>query len=86
MSNPADPAGGVRVTHDVDRAAVGQQVIELRLIGEFVDPRQVDQKQPARIVGRGIEAIEVHRLAVGGWCARPRGRARHPPRRSTRIA
>ena len=60
--DPALPAGGVRVTHDVDRAAVGQQVIELRPIGEFVDPLQVDQEQPARIVGRGVEAIEVDRL------------------------
>ncbi len=35
---PAGPAGGIRVAHDVDRAAVGQQVIELRLIGQLVDP------------------------------------------------
>ena len=62
MSNRPTPAGGIRVTHDVDRATVGQQVIEFGPIGEFVDPRQVDQEQPARIVGRGIEAIEVHRL------------------------
>ena len=47
----ADPAGGVGISHDVDGAAVGQQVIELRPIGEFVDPRQVNQEQPAGIVG-----------------------------------
>ena len=28
----------------------------------MVDPPEVDQEQPARIVGRGIEAIEVRRL------------------------
>ena len=33
------PARGVRVAHDVDRAAVGQQVIKFRPIGELVDPR-----------------------------------------------
>ena len=38
-------------------------MIEFGVIGEFVDPRQVDQEQPARIVSRGIEAIEIHRLA-----------------------
>ena len=41
---PALPAGGVGVAHDVDRAAVAQQVIELRPIGEFVDPLEVDQQ------------------------------------------
>ena len=59
---PADPASSVRVTHDVDRAAIGQQVIEFRLIGKFVDPFQVDQQQSARIVGRGVEAIKIDRL------------------------
>jgi hypothetical protein len=39
---PADPAGGARVAHDVDCAAVGQQMRELRLIDEFVDLRQVN--------------------------------------------
>jgi hypothetical protein len=59
----AAPAGGVRVTHDVYGAAVGQQMLEFGVIGEFVDPRQVDQEQPARITSRGIEAIEIHWLA-----------------------
>jgi hypothetical protein len=60
---PAAPSGGVRVTHDVDRAAVGQQVVEFGAIGQFVDPPKVDEKQATRIGSRGIEAIEVHRLA-----------------------
>ena len=54
---PAPPAGRIRIAHDVDRAAVGQQMIELRLIGELVDARQIDQQQPARVGGRCIEAI-----------------------------
>ena len=28
------------------------------MIGEFVDPRQVDQERPERVISRGIEAIE----------------------------
>jgi hypothetical protein len=40
--------------HDVDGAAVAQQVI-----GALVDPRQVDHQQATRIVGRGVEAIEI---------------------------
>jgi hypothetical protein len=60
---PAAPAGSVRVTYDVDGAAVVQQMIEFGVIGEFVDPRQVDQEQPTRIISRGIEAIEIHWLA-----------------------
>jgi hypothetical protein len=35
---PAAPTGGVRVTHNVDRAAVGQQVVEFGMVGQFVDP------------------------------------------------
>ena len=38
------PSGGVRVTNDIDCAAVGQQIIELRPIGEFVDARQIDKQ------------------------------------------
>jgi hypothetical protein len=60
---PTDPTGGVRITHDVDGATVGQQVIVLRPIGQFVDPCQVDQERPARASsGEGVETIEVHRL------------------------
>jgi len=44
-------------------SAVGQQMIEFGVIGEFVDPRQVDQEQPTRIISRGIEAIKIHWLA-----------------------
>jgi hypothetical protein len=42
----------------------GQQVVKLRVLGEFIDPSEVDQKQPARIVRRGIEAIETLRLSA----------------------
>jgi hypothetical protein len=31
------PLRGVRVTNDVDGAAVGKQVIKLRLVAKFVD-------------------------------------------------
>ena len=56
------PAGGIRVANDVDRAAVRQQVVELRLIRELVDPFEIDQKQPARGFGRHLDAIEKHLL------------------------
>ena len=49
---PALPAGGVGIADDVDRAAVAQQMIPLRAVGELVDPLEVDQQQPARILGR----------------------------------
>src|SRR5215475_5167439 len=61
---PPDPSSSIRVADDVDRAAVAQQVIELRPIGELIDPGEVDQQQPACIVGRCVETIEVHRLAA----------------------
>src|SRR5215468_2690891 len=61
---PALSAGGVRVAYDVNRAAVGQQVVELGTIGQFVDPRQIDQQKAARIIGGRVEAIEIHRLAA----------------------
>src|SRR5215831_9018406 len=57
---PADPAGSVCVPHDVDRAAVSQQMIPLRPFGEFVDAAQIHQQKPPRINVRGIEAIEVY--------------------------
>jgi hypothetical protein len=57
-------ARGVSVTHDIDCTAIGQKVVEFRIFGEFVDPREVDKKQPARILGRGVEAIKIHRLAL----------------------
>ena len=34
----ADPASGVCVAHDVDRATVAQQMVKLRLISEFINP------------------------------------------------
>ena len=60
--DPAAPTGGVRIAYNVNRAAVGQQVVELGLVGEFVDSLQIDQEQSARVVGRHVEMIEVHRL------------------------
>src|SRR6516165_5866501 len=59
---PPLSSGGVRVANGIDGAAVGQQIVELRPIGEFVDPRQIDKQQPPRVGERGIELIEVHRL------------------------
>jgi hypothetical protein len=49
----------------VERRKHGQRLetFEFGMIGEFVDPRQVDQEQPTRIISRGIEAIEKHWLA-----------------------
>lgn len=35
----AGSSGGIRVADDVDRATVGEQVIEFRPVGELVDPR-----------------------------------------------
>jgi hypothetical protein len=57
-------AGGVRVAYDVDRAAVRQQIVELGVIGELVDPFQIDEQEAARIVSRRIEAIKIRRLAA----------------------
>jgi hypothetical protein len=37
-----DPARLVGVTHDVDRAAVAQQIVKLRMISELIDPTDVD--------------------------------------------
>jgi len=44
MSNVEAPgsACGVRITNDVDRATVAQQVIELRIIFKLINPIQVD--------------------------------------------
>src|SRR5262245_56364121 len=53
---------GVGVADNVDGAAVGQQMIKLRPIGQLVDPIQVDQQQPSQILGWRVEAIEVYRL------------------------
>src|SRR6516162_4367228 len=57
-------AGGVRIAYDVDRAAVGQHIVELGVIGELVDPFQIDKQEAARIVSRRIEAIKIRRLAA----------------------
>src|SRR6516165_11816645 len=60
--DPAATTSGVRIAYNVDRAAVGQQVVEFGLVGEFVDSLQIDQEQSARVVGGRVEMIEVHRL------------------------
>ena len=59
---PTFATGSICVANDVDRAAIGQQVIPLWSIGELVDPRQVNQQQSARVVGRGVQAIEIYSL------------------------
>src|SRR3974377_474698 len=41
----AGSTGGVRITYDVDRAAIGQQMIELRPVGKFIDPLEINQQQ-----------------------------------------
>jgi hypothetical protein len=43
--DPAATTGGVRIAYNVDRAAVGQQVVEFGMVGEFVYPLQIDQEQ-----------------------------------------
>ena len=44
LHQPALATGGIRITYDVDRAAIAQQVIELRAICEFIDPSQIDEQ------------------------------------------
>src|ERR1700735_1904674 len=56
---PTFPSGGICVANDVDRAAIGQQVIPLRSIGELVDPRQINQQQSARVVGGSAQESEI---------------------------
>jgi len=48
---PADPAGEVCIAHDIDRAAVAEQMVPFGVIREFIDPIQVNQEEPARIFG-----------------------------------
>ena len=45
----AGSAGGIRMTYDVDRAAVGQEMVELWPIGKFVDPFEINQQQPSTL-------------------------------------
>src|ERR1700733_824795 len=59
---PTFASGRICVANDVDRAAIGQQVIPLRSIRELVDPRQVNQQQSARVVGGSVQAIEIYSL------------------------
>ena len=56
MSNPPPrPAGLAQRRMLIVQLLVSK--IEFGVIGEFVDPRQIDHEQPARIVRRGIEAL-----------------------------
>jgi hypothetical protein len=47
-----DPASLVCVAHDVDCAAVAQQMVKLCVISELVDPIDVHKKKSARIFRR----------------------------------
>ena len=52
---PPRPSSSIRVADDVDRAAVAQQVIELRPIGELIDPgekREAMGAKPSPTSGR----------------------------------
>ena len=53
-----DPPGCVRVTDDVDGAAVAQQVIELCVGMELVDPLRIDQEQPPGEFRRDPRVVE----------------------------
>src|SRR5215470_23980 len=59
---PAGPAGDVGIAHDVDRAAVLEQVIELGPLREFVNPLQVDQEEVACPLGGRLDAVEIDLL------------------------
>jgi len=63
LNRPTRPAA-FGVAHDVDRAAVAQQVVEFRPIREFVDPLQINLQEPAGVFAGGVETIEVDRLAA----------------------
>src|SRR5262245_21229074 len=55
---PADPAGEVSVAHDIDCAAVAEQMIKLGLVRKLVDPLEVDQKEPAHKFGGCSDMVE----------------------------
>src|SRR5690348_10021351 len=59
---PTSAAGGVRVTYDVDRTAIAQQVVKFWPIGKLVDPFQINHEQPPHIFGRCVQAIKIYRL------------------------
>ena len=61
---PTDPSGGVRVAHDVDRAAVGEEVVPLGPVGKLIDALHVDQEQPSRELGGYDGAIQKHFLVA----------------------
>ena len=48
---PADPAGEVCIADDIDRAAVAEKIVKLGMIGQLIDPLQVDQEKPAHDFG-----------------------------------
>src|SRR5690606_34467337 len=57
---PAAPPGRVGVSNDIQCAVVAEEMVPFRLIGELVDPLDIDQKKPAGVFGRCIEPIEKH--------------------------
>jgi hypothetical protein len=67
-----------RIAHDVDGAAVRQEVIELRPIGKLIDSIQVDPEKPARPVGRRPDVVEIDVFApeIG---SHPHTRSRSSP-------
>jgi hypothetical protein len=46
----AGPSDRVGIADDVDRATVAEQMVELRMLGELVDPLEVDEQQTARVL------------------------------------
>jgi hypothetical protein len=68
-----DSASGVRITHDVERATAAQQMVELWLIGELVDPLKEN--------ARGIS----YRLLPGRAFHRWRARNLQESRRLARM-
>ncbi len=60
----AGPAGDVGIPDDVDRAAVGEQVVPLGLPVEFVDPLEIHEEQPPRGLRRNGQVVEKHFLVA----------------------
>src|SRR5215510_8370244 len=60
----ASTTGGIRVTYDVDRAAIGQQMIEFGPIGQFIDALEIDQQQSMHILDRRVEVVKINRFVA----------------------
>ena len=56
---PARRTNLVRVADDVDGAAVAEEIVPLRVIGEFVDSLQVNPKEGPRIFRRGVDSVKI---------------------------